>query len=385
MATFPLPNGPDPNGHQEFSVVYTDRALNHMSAKFQATMNSLSKTFKETYNGEQVALIPGSGSYAMEAVARQFTTKEGKTMVLRNGWFSYRWTQIFDECWPDYKALEVCKARPIADEAGQTKAYFEPQPIAELVAQIREYKPQAFFMPQVETSAGMILPEDYIKQIAAAVHEGGGMVVLDSIAAGCIWVDIKALGVDVLITAPQKGWSGPACAGVVVLGEKAVAALETTKSSSFILNLKTWVNIMKAYEGGGHAYHATMPTDALVQTEEAIKDMKAFGMDKCKEAQQELGDKIRATLASKGLKSLAAPGFAAPGVVVVYTDDATIGGKFAKAGVQIAAGVPLMCDNESNSQSDKFRTFRLGLFGLDKLQNVDACVANLDAALSKVL
>jgi aspartate aminotransferase-like enzyme len=240
-------------------------------------------------------------------------------------------------------------------------------------------------MPQVETSAGMILPEDYISQIAAAVHEGGGVVVLDAIAAGCIWVDIKALGVDVLITAPQKGWSGPACAGVVVLGEKAVAALETTKSSSFILNLKTWVNIMKAYEGGGHAYHATMPTDALVQTEEAIKDMKAFGMDKCKEAQQELGDKIRATLASKGLKSLAAPGFAAPGVVVVYTDDATIGGKFAKAGVQIAAGVPLMCDNESNSQSDKFRTFRLGLFGLDKLQNVDACVANLDAALSKVL
>merc|ERR1719181_1229499 len=322
----------------------------------------------------------------MEATARQFTTKECKVLVLRNGWFSYRWSQIFDEAWPNYTGMELCKGRPKEGEP-ETKAFFEPQPIAEVVAKIKEMKPSAVFAPHVETSAGMILPDDYITQLGAAVREVGGIFVLDGIASGCIWVDMKAQNIDVYLTAPQKGWSGPAGCGVVVMGERAAEKLKDPecKSDSFVLNLKTWANIMKAYEDGAHGYHATMPTDALCKAEEVTQEMRGLGFANLKKQQQELGDRVRELLERRGLKSLAAPGFGAPGVVVVYTEDAAIGGKFAKAGMQIAAGVPLMCDHNSNAQSDNFRTFRLGLFGLDKLKNVDQAVANLDAALSKVL
>lgn len=367
----------DPDGLEEFSVVFTDRSLNHMSKAFQQVMRDISEMLREVYGADGVAVIPGGGTYGMEAVARQFA-RDAKVLVVRNGWFSYRWSQIF-EAGHLTSETQVLKARR-AGNATQTP--FAPAPIEEVTAAIRETRPDIVFAPHVETSAGVILPDDYIAAMAAAAHEVGALMVLDCIASGCIWVDMRASGVDVLISAPQKGWSAQPCAGLVMLSERAEARLAETTSDSFAIDLKKWRDIMKAYEGGGHAYHATMPTDALRAFRDTMAETRDYGFDKLKEAQWALGNAVRAMLKEKGVVSVAADGFGAPGVVVSYTTDPAIqnGSKFAALGMQIAAGVPLQCD-----EPDDFRTFRLGLFGLDKLYDVDGTVARLRRVLDQVL
>ena len=366
----------DPDGLLEYSVVFTDRSLNHMSQSFQVVMNDISATLKKVYNAHSVVIVPGGGTYGMESVARQFGT--GKTcMVIRNGYFSFRWSQIFEAGGIPSDEI-VFKAKPV-EEGSQ--AAFAPAPLDEVVAAIAAEKPDVVFAPHVETSAGMILPENYMRAVADAVHSVGGMFVLDCIASGTIWVDMIKSGVDVLISAPQKGWSASPCSALVMMSELARKQIDDTASSSFASDLKKWMQIMEAYEGGGHAYHATMPTDAIVKFHKAMQETGEYGFDKVRDEQQELGDKVRALLAAHGFKSLAAKDFEAPGVVVCYTDDPDIqnGSKFAAVGMQTAAGVPLMCD-----EPEDFRTFRLGLFGLDKLHNVDRTVATLEKALSQV-
>jgi aspartate aminotransferase-like enzyme len=371
-----LPNV-DPDGLLEFSVVFTDRSLNHMSASFQRVMLDISDTLKGVYNAASVVVVPGGGTYGMEAVARQFATDQ-KALVIRNGWFSYRWTQIFDMGGIPSEHT-VLKARQTGNSI---TAPFAPFPIEEAVAKIHEERPAMVFAPHVETSSGMILPDDYIKQLADAAHAVGGLMVLDCIASGTIWVDMKATGVDVLISAPQKGWSASPAAALVMLSAEARARIDDTTSSSFACDLKKWLQIMEAYEGGGHAYHATLPTDALKSFRDTMQETAEYGFDKVRAEQQELGDKVRAMLKSRGIESVAATGFEAPGVVVSYTSDPEVqnGKKFAALGMQIAAGVPLMCD-----EPEGYQTFRLGLFGLDKLHNVDRTVASLEAALDQVI
>ncbi|MES2666587.1 MAG: aminotransferase class V-fold PLP-dependent enzyme [Pseudomonadota bacterium] len=366
----------DPDGLEEFSVVFTDRSLNHMSAKFQGVMREVSGLLREVYNGAAVALVPGGGTYAMEAVARQFG--QGQLLIVRNGWFSYRWTQIFDA--GGFAAeTTVVMARQTGNGA---QAAFAPPPIDEVCAKIRETAPQAVFAPHVETSAGIILPDDYISRMADAAHEVGALMVLDCIASGCIWVDMAATGVDVLISAPQKGWSASPSTGVVVLSARAEARLAETTSNSFAIDLKKWRSIMAAYDGGGHAYHATMPTDAIVGFRDAMNETKAMGFATAKAAQWELGQAVRGLMAAKGVASVAAEGFQAPGVVVSYTSDGDVqnGAKFRAQGLQIAAGVPLQV-----GEGAEFKTFRIGLFGLDKLRDVGATVARLSRAVDAVL
>jgi aspartate aminotransferase-like enzyme len=366
----------DPDGLEEFSVVFTDRSLNHMSAKFQGVMRDVSGLLREVYHGSAVALVPGGGTYAMESVARQFG--QGRVMIIRNGWFSFRWSQIFDA--GGFAAeVDVAMARQTGNGP---RAPYAPPAVDEVCARIREQRPEAVFAPHVETSAGIILPDDYITQVAAAAHEVGALMVLDCIASGCIWVDMGATGVDVLISAPQKGWSASPSAGVAVLSARAEERLAATASSSFALDLKKWRSIMAAYEGGGHAYHATMPTDAIVGFRDAMLETKEMGFDAAKAAQWELGHAVRGLLAAKGVPSVAAEGFQAPGVVVSYTSDAAVqnGAKFREQGLQIAAGVPLQL-----GEGEAFRTFRLGLFGLDKLKDVPATVARLERVVEAVL
>jgi aspartate aminotransferase-like enzyme len=366
----------DPDGLEEFSVVFTDRSLNHMSGKFQGVMREVSGLLREVYHGSAVALVPGGGTYAMEAVARQFG--QGPVLIVRNGWFSYRWTQIF-EAGGFAGETTVVMARQTGNGA---QAAFSPPPIEEVVAKIRETRPQAVFAPHVETSAGIILPDDYITAMAGAAHEVGALMVLDCIASGCIWVDMEATGVDVLISAPQKGWSASPSAGVVVMSPRAEARLAETNSNSFAVDLKKWRAIMAAYEGGGHAYHATMPTDAIVGFRDAMLETKAMGFQAAKDAQWALGRAVRGLMAEKGVPSVAAEGFQAPGVVVSYTQDGDVqnGSKFRAQGLQIAAGVPLQV-----GEGAEFKTFRLGLFGLDKLRDVPATVARLTRAVEAVL
>ena len=366
----------DEGGLEEFSVVFTDRSLNHMSAKFQGVMRDVSGLLKEVYRGSAVALVPGGGTYAMEAVARQFG--QGRVLIIRNGWFSYRWSQIFD-AGGFTESATVVMARQTGNGA---KAPFAPPPVGEVCAKIREMRPEAVFAPHVETSAGIILPDDYIAAVADAAHEVGAILVLDCIASGCAWVDMAATGVDVLISAPQKGWSASPSAGVVVFSPMAEARLAQTTSNSFAVDLKKWRAIMVAYEGGGHAYHATMPTDAIVGFRDAMLETRAMGFDAAKAAQWALGGAVRDMLAAKGVMSVAADGFGAPGVVVSYTEDADVqnGSKFRAAGLQIAAGVPLQV-----GEGAEFRTFRLGLFGLDKLTDVPATVARLSRAVEAAL
>jgi aspartate aminotransferase-like enzyme len=363
----------DPDGLLEYSVVYTDRALNHMSKAFQGVMRDITRILRETYKAKAAVIVPGGGTYAMEAVARQFAG--GKPcLVIRNGWFSFRWTQIID-AGSIASSCTVLKARRIANEA---KAPFAPAPVDDVAAAIRREKPAIVFAPHVETASGMMLPDDYIRRVADAVREVDGLFVLDCIASGTAWVDMEKTGVDVLISAPQKGWSGQPCAGFAMLGERARARIDGTTSSSFACDLKKWMQIMEAYEGGGHAYHATMPTDALRKVRDVMLEAEKIGLGRLREAQFELGRKARALLAAKGYPSVAAPGFEAPGVVVSYTDDPEIQStkKFAALGVQAAAGVPLQCDEPAD-----YRSFRIGLFGLDKLQDVDGAVARLSKAL----
>ena len=367
----------DPNGLQEFSVVFTDRSLNHMSKEFQQVMCDLSSNLKEVYNANAVVLVPGGGTFAMEAVARQFGI-DASVLVIRNGWFSYRWSQIF-EASSNARSTTVLKARMVGNE---TLAPFRPADVDDVVEKIKADKPNIVFAPHVETSAGVILPDDYIKKITTAAHEVGALMVLDCIASGCVWVDMKDCGVDVLISAPQKGWSASPSAGLVMLSERAVAQIEKTNSDSFAIDLKKWLSIMQIYESGGHAYHATMPTDALRSFRDTVLETREFGFERLKQAQWELGTKVRDYLSQKDVKSVAADGFKAPGVVVSYTHDNEIqnGSKFASKGMQIAAGVPLACD-----EPEEFKTFRLGLFGLDKLYNVDGTFKRLTTVLDQVL
>ena len=366
----------DPDGLMEFSVVFTDRSLNHMSKTFQRVMTDLNAMLCEVYQAETAVIVPGGGTFGMEAVARQFATGQ-KVMVISNGWFSYRWTQIF-EMGDIPSETTLIKAIQVGNES--TSA-FAPQSIDVITAKIREQRPSVVFAPHVETSSGIILPDDYLNAIAEAAHEVGALFVLDCIASGSVWVDMKATGVDVLISAPQKGWSASPSAGLVMLGARAIARLGETKSSSFAVDLRKWHDIMQAYVGGGHAYHSTMPTDALLVLRDRMIETRDFGFHLARDRQWELGRKVRALLAENGFKSVAAPGFEAPGVVVSYTKDPDFqnGKKFLAEGMQIAAGVPLMCDEPAD-----FKTFRVGLFGLDKLADVDGTVAKLEAVLDKL-
>jgi aspartate aminotransferase-like enzyme len=367
----------DPDGLLEYSVVYTDRALNHMSRRFQGVMKDISRVLKTVYRAHSAIVVPGSGTFGMEAVARQFAT-DRKVLVIRNGWFSYRWSQIFEMGRVTSETL-VLKARPVA--AGR-QAPFAPAPIDEVVAVIREQKPAVVFAPHVETASGIMLPDDYLRAIAAAVHEAGGLFVLDCVASGTIWVDMEDVGVDVLISAPQKGWSASPWCALVMLGRAARERIEDTTSTSYSCDLRKWLQIMEAYEKGGHLYHATLPTDSLARLRDVMLETEAYGFDKVRAEQQQLGDAVRALLAGHGFPSVAASGFEAPGVVVSYTDDPDIqsGRKFAEVGLQTAAGVPLQCDEPAD-----FRTFRIGLFGLEKLKDVDGAVGRLDQALRSIL
>jgi len=366
----------DPDGLLEFSVVFTDRSLNHMSAAYQQVMRDIWSMLGEVYNADAVAVVPGGGTYAMEAVARQLAEDE-TVLVIRNGFFSYRWSQIFEAARLP-KAEYVMKAR----RTGNTETSpFAPAPVDEVVEKIQEVRPAVVFAPHVETASGIVLPDGYIAKVSEAVHETGGLFVLDCIASGCAWVDMKALGVDVLISAPQKGWSASPSAGLVMLNEAAADRVKSRQSSSFAADLGRWLTIMEAYETGGHAYHATMPTDALRAFRDTVAETRAYGLKRLKTAQWEQGDKVRALLAQRGFPSVAAEGFGAPGVVVSYTGDPEIqsGRAFLKTGLQIAAGVPLMVD-----EGPEYRSFRIGLFGLDKLMDVNASVSRLKAALDQL-
>jgi aspartate aminotransferase-like enzyme len=367
----------DPDGLLEYSVVYSDRSLNHMSQSFQGVMNDVSTSLKSVYNAQAVIVVPGGGTYAMEAVARQFATNQN-CLVLRNGWFSFRWSQIF-EMGSIPSEETVMKARRVSEGV---QAPFAPADINEVVDMIKMKKPNLVFAPHVETASGIILPEDYIRSVADAVHSVGGMFVLDCIASGAIWVDMEDIGVDILISAPQKGWSASPAFGLVMLSPQANEAINKTQSTSFSCDLLKWLQIMQAYENGAHAYHATMPTDVIKRFRNTIIETEEFGFDNACKKQQELGDKVRALLESHNINSVSEKGYQAPGVIVSYTNDKAIhnGSKFTNVGIQIAAGVPLQCD-----EGDDYQTFRIGLFGLDKLKDVDAAVKRLEDALNQVI
>ncbi|MCC5883420.1 MAG: alanine--glyoxylate aminotransferase family protein [Halomonas sp.] len=365
----------DPDGLLEYSVVYTDRSLNHMSQRFQGVMRDISTTLKRVYRARSAVIVPGSGTFGMEAVARQFATNQ-HCLIVRNGQFSYRWSQIL-EMGAIATSTTVLKARRL--ELQDSQAPFAPAPIEEVERTIREERPGVVFAPHVETSAGLLLPDDYLKRVAAAVHDVGGLFVLDCIASGTLWVDMAEIGVDVLVSAPQKGWSGLPCCGMVMLSERARERIEETVSTSFACDLRKWLWIMETYENGGHAYYATLPTDSLARLRDIMHETAEYGFDKVREEQLALGSGVRELMARYGYRSVAAPGFEAPGVVVCYTGDPAIVGKFAEAGVQVAGGVPLMCDEGENYQA-----FRIGLFGLDKLHEPERSLANLEAALKRI-
>ena len=347
-----------------------------MSEPFQKVMRDISAPLKTVYHANSVVIVPGGGTYAMEAVSRQFATDK-KCLIIRNGWFSYRWTQIFKA--GNIPSEEIVFKARLIEEGNQ--AAFAPAPVEEVESAIKSKNCDVVFAPHVETSSGIILPDNYLKSIAEAVHSVGGIFVLDCIASGAVWVDMEEIGVDVLISAPQKGWSASPCAGIVTLSALARDKIDETTSSSFSCDLKKWLQIMEAYENGGHAYHATMPTDALVQFRAAMKETEGYGFEKVRDEQLELGKKVRALLVKKGFRSVAAEGFEAPGVVVSYTDNPNIhnGKLFAVVCMQIAAGVPLQCN-----EPEDYQTFRLGLFGLDKLHNIDRTVDNLETVLDQI-
>jgi aspartate aminotransferase-like enzyme len=372
--------------YKEYSVIFTNRSLNLMSAPFQTVMRDLNSLLKETYKADKVAVIPGSGTFGMEAVARQFAQKE-HVMVIRNGWFSFRWTEIFDMGGANHipRSHTVLKAQPVpTDDPASPHVHYAPHPIEEVVNRIQEERPAAIFAPHVETSTGMMLPDDYIRKAADAVHEVGGVFVLDCIASGTVWADMKDLGVDVVISAPQKGWTGPACAALVMMSDRAVSRMAETEETSFSLSLKRWSAIMDTYEMGGFGYHTTMPTDALRDFHEISVETMRFGLPELKEKQAELGATARSALDSRGLTSVAAPGFQAPGVLVYYSpsgvENPVMMERFKGHGLQIAMGVPWRIDEPAG-----LHTFRIGLFGLDKMGDIVGTVGTLGDALDAVL
>jgi aspartate aminotransferase-like enzyme len=366
----------DPDGLLEYSVVFTDRSLNHMSKRFVGVMQDIVEVLRSTYGAHTVAVVPGGGTYAMEAVARQLATGR-RCLIVRNGLFSYRWSQILD-AGSIADRTTVCTARPVS---GDRRAPWVPAPVEEVVETIGRTRPEVVFAAHVETAAGMVLPDDYVRAVAAATHDAGGLLVLDCIASGALWVDMNDLGVDVLLSAPQKGWSGSPCAGYVMLGEAGRAQVVSTSSTSFAVDLQKWLAISEAYTQGQTPYHATMPTDTLAHDAALMLETRAAGLGELRQAQISLGTRVRALLAERGFPSVAAPGFASPSVVVAYTDDPGIrsGAKLKERGIQVAAGVPLMC-----GETDDFSSFRVGLFGLDKLTDVDGTVERLDSHLSSV-
>jgi aspartate aminotransferase-like enzyme len=366
----------DPDGLLEYSVVFTDRSLNHMSKKFVSVMQDINRILRSAYDAEAAAIVPGGGSYAMESVARQIATGK-KVLIVRNGLFSFRWSQILD-------AGDIAAETTVLQASADSDAHqstWSPAPIAEVVAAIEREKPDVVFAPHVETASGMLLPDDYVKAVSEAVHAVGGLFVLDCIASGAVWASMTDLGVDILISAPQKGWSGSPCAGYVMLGQAARKAVEGSTSSSFSMDLKKWLSIADEYEAGRSPYHATMPTDALTHNVELMRETEERGYDKLESAQKELGERVRAVFAERGLPSVASPEFASPSVVVVHTDNPQLatGASFKEAGVQIAAGVPLQC-----GEPEDFSTFRIGLFGLDKLGDIDGTIARLESALDSI-
>ena len=366
----------DPDGLLEFSVVYTDRALNHMSKKFVGVMQDILGVLKEVYHANTAVLVPGSGTFGMEAVARQFANRE-KVLIVRNGWFSYRWTQIFDEGALGGGSI-VCKARKHGEGSQDP---WDPCPAVDVAETIRIDRPKVVFAPHVETASGILLPDDYLRTIADAAHDVGALFVLDCVASGAMWVDMEKTGVDVLISAPQKGWSSSPCCAMVMLSKRAREAIEHTQSSSFSCDLKKWMQIAEGYEKGQHAYHTTMPTDALLRLRDVMLETREYGFARVREEQIALGTKVRELLESRGFPSVAAEGFKSPGVVVSYTTDPEIqsGRAFMKVGLQTASGVPLQCD-----EGPDFKTFRLGLFGLEKWHNVDRTVGHLRKALDDI-
>ncbi|QWZ07790.1 aminotransferase class V-fold PLP-dependent enzyme [Nocardioides panacis] len=367
----------DPGGLLEYSVVFTDRSLNHMSKRFVAVMQDIVEVLRTTYQAQTLAVVPGGGTYAMEAVARQLATGR-RCLVVRNGFFSYRWSQIFDAGSIPAEA-PVLFARPTSDER---HAPWVPPPIGDVVETIERTRPEVVFAAHVETAAGIVLPDDYLRAVAAATHDVGGLFVLDCIASGALWVNMADLGIDVLLTAPQKGWSGSPCAGFVILREAGRAAVESSTSTSFAADLRQWLTITEAYSEGRTPYHATMPTDALAHNAALMRETHDAGLADLCRAQIVLGTRVRAALAKRGFPSVAADGFAAPSVVVAFTDDPDIrsGAKLKDLGMQVAAGVPLKC-----GEGDDFSTFRIGLFGLDKLTDVDSTVERLEARLDQLV
>lgn len=368
-----LPNV-DPDGLLEFSVVYTDRALNHMSKRFQGVMVDISKLLRQVYSARSAVLVPGSGTFGMEAVARQFAQGQD-VLVVRNGWFSFRWSQILEQG-RIAQSVTVLQAEP--NDAG-VDSDWQPAPLEHIEAEVRRLRPAVVFVPHVETSAGLLMPDEWLQRMSRAVHEHGGLLVLDCIASGALWVNMIETGVDVLISAPQKGWSGSPCCAMVMLSDRARSHIDETTSSSYACDLKKWLSVMETYEAGGHVYHTTMPTDALVRLRDVMLETESVGFEHCREAQWLLGLQVRELLESAGYKSVAAEGFQAPCVVVSHTTDPEIqnGKKFIALGLQTAAGVPLQCGEPAG-----FRTFRIGLFGLEKLMNPSRTLEHLRSGLA---
>ena len=368
----------DADGLHEYSVVYTDRSVNHMSAKFQRAFNEVTENLQETYAAHTSVLIPGGGSLAMEAVARQFVQTGETCLIVRHGWFSYRWSQIIETA----KLTDAILLHKAEFINALPQAALKPASLKNILADIMTHKPAVVFMPHVETSAGIMVEEDYIRQIADAVHEVSGLLVVDCIASGCIWLDMQQLGIDVLISAPQKTWSSMPGFGMVMLSVLATRRLEATQSSSFSIDLKQWRTIAHAYANGGHAYHTTLATDAICQLAERMKEMRSVGLAQLQQRQIELGQRFHQLLDQNGIRRVAAAGCRAMGVIVCYAPDERMqsGRVFAEQGMQIAAGVPLACD-----EPDHYSSFRIGLFGLDKLRNIDSVVKRFAATLQKVL
>jgi len=358
--------------------------LNLMSDPFQNVMRDLNCLLKTTYNADKVAIIPGSGTFGMEAVARQFAPDE-HVLVIRNGWFSFRWTEIFEMGGGSIpRSHTVMKALPQKAEGNNPHFHYAPHPIDDVVAKIHEEKPAVVFAPHVETSTGMILSDEYIKKASAAVHEVGGIFVLDCIASGTVWTDMKDLGIDIVISAPQKGWTGPACAALVMMSNLAVDKMMAKQEDSFSLSLKRWAAIMDTYESGKFGYHTTVPTDALRDFHEISVETIKFGIPELKAGQIELGKASRAALEARGLTSVSAPGSQAPGVLVFYSphgvENPLMMSRFKEQGLQIAMGVPWRID-----EPEGLHTFRLGLFGLDKIGNINRTVTTMESALDAVL